>query len=123
MEEKIKISIPHLPNTKLKLFIDGEFRGFITSERLCAFRERIVKQILETKDPTILDRFYFIGHEDSNDKMGKKIKITMDVWGNLSDVPWELNHIRRSLMHLTELERDNKDTFFELEKEYNNGRN
>ena len=63
------------------------------------------KDILKTGDKTIIDRFYFVGHEDSNEGMSGEIKITMDIKGNLSDSPWEGNHIRRSMLKLLRLGR------------------
>ena len=29
----------------------------------------------------------------------------MDAWGNFSDLPWEMNHVRRSMMHLMQIDR------------------
>ena len=37
--------------------------------------------------------------------MSGEIKITMDIKGNLSDSPWEVNHIRRGMLKLIRLSR------------------
>ena len=76
----------------------------------------IIGTFIDNKDKSILDKFYFIGHKDSNDKPGEEIKITMDVWGNFSDLPWEMNHVRRSMMHLMQIERINRELLYSLEK-------
>ena len=73
-------------------------------------------QIDENKDKSILDKFYFVGHRDSNDKPGEEIKITMDVFGNFSDLSWEMNHVRRSMMRLMSVERINHELLHSLEK-------
>ena len=35
--------------------------------------------------------------------MGEEVKITMDNFGNFSDLPWEMSHVRRSMMHLMQI--------------------
>ena len=63
-----------------------------------------VLQIPRITNTTI--RFYFIGHKDTNDgKMGEEVKMTMDNYGNLSDCPWEMTHVRRSMYHLMQIGR------------------
>ena len=37
--------------------------------------------------------------------MGEEVKITMDNYGNLSDLPWEMAHVRRSMFHLMQIGR------------------
>ena len=37
--------------------------------------------------------------------MSGEIKITMDIKGNLSDSPWEVNHIRRGMLKFLRLGR------------------
>ena len=109
--------IPVITDNKLQYFVDGKFVGYVNPEQLNEIRLNIVKYIIKNKDASILDRFYFIGHKDSNDKQGEDIKITMDVWGNFSDMPWELNHIRRSLMNIMKIERENSELLYKLENE------
>ena len=109
-------TVPEITDNRLQYFVDGKLVSSVTMDQLNEIRLNIVKYIIKHRDRSILDRFYFIGHKDSNDKAGKEIKITMDVRGNLSDFPWELNHTRRSLMHLLEIERENFNLLSELEK-------
>lgn len=40
----------------------------------------------------------------------------MDVFGNFSDLPWEMNHVRRSMMRLMSVERINNKLLHSLEK-------
>ena len=40
----------------------------------------------------------------------------MDVFGNFSDLPWEMNHVRRSMMRLMQIVRINKELLYSLEK-------
>lgn len=70
-------------------------------------RENAINYIIQNKDKSILDKFYFIGHRDSNDKPGEEIKISMDAYGNLSNLPYEMNHVRRSMMRLMQIGRKN----------------
>ena len=35
--------------------------------------------------------------------MGEEVKMTMDNFGNLSDLPWEMSHVRRSMYHLMQI--------------------
>lgn len=107
--EKI-LEIPRITNTTLKYFVDGEFIDNITVDEVNKIRENVLEHIVATKDASILNRFYFVSHKDSNDKMGEEIKITMDSFGNLSDLPWEMNHVRRSMMRMMIIGRK----YFEL---------
>lgn len=101
-----KIEIPEIPNTKLKLFVNGEFLGEVTTEQSCQIRLDVCRYIKETNDTSILDSFYFVGHKDSNNEMGEEIKITMDEYGNFSDSAWEIMHVRRSMMELIRLKHN-----------------
>ena len=99
-----RIVIPEIKNTLMKLFVNDEYLGDVTIDQVNKIRVDVVKYIVETGNESILNDFYFIGHEDSNDVMGKEIKITMtDKYGNLSDSPWEMNHVRRSMYELLQL--------------------
>ncbi len=102
--EKV-LEIPKVTNTTLQYFVDGEYVDNVDVNEVNKIRENTLEYIVATKDSSILNRFYFIGHKDSNDKMGEKIKITMDSFGNFSDLPWEMNHVRRSMMHLMQIGR------------------
>lgn len=101
--DNFKIEIPEIANTKMKLFVNDEYVGDVTTEQSCQIRIDVCEYINETNDTSILDTFYFIGHKDSDSKMGEEIKITMDKYGNLSDFSWEITHVRRSMLKLFQL--------------------
>ena len=110
------LNIPEITNNTIQYFVDGEFVENVTVDQVNQIRENVINYIIENKDKSILDKFYFIGHRDSNDKPGEEIKITMDAWGNFSDLPWEMNHVRRSMMRLMSVERINNELLHSLEK-------
>ena len=101
--DNFKIEIPEIANTKMKLFVNDEYVGDVTTEQSCQIRIDVCEYINETNDTSILDTFYFIGHRDSDSEMGEEIKITMDKYGNLSDFSWEITHVRRSMLRLFQL--------------------
>lgn len=109
MEKKFKVEIPEITDNMMKLFVNDEFVGEVNTDQVNLIRLNVYKYIDETGDTSILDTFYFIGHEDSNYRMGKEIKITMDEDGNFSESAWEINHVRRSLMTLLEIDRLQKN--------------
>lgn len=95
--EKV-LEIPKITNTTLQYFVDGEYVDNVDVNEVSKIRENVLLHIVATKDGSILNRFYFVGHKDTNSgKMGEEIKITMDILGNFSDIPWEMSHIRRSM--------------------------
>jgi hypothetical protein len=110
------LEIPKVTNTTLQYFVDGDYIDNVTVDEVNKIRENVLMHIVNTKDISILNSFYFIGHKDSNDKMGEKIKITMDSFGNFSDLPWEMNHVRRSMMHLMEIGREHCELLYSFEK-------
>lgn len=110
------LNIPEITNNTIQYFVDGEFVENVTVDQVNQIRENIINYIIENKDKSILDKFYFVGHRDSNDKPGEEIKITIDVFGNFSDLPWEMNHVRRSMMRLMSVERINNKLLHSLEK-------
>lgn len=110
------LNIPEITNNTIQYFVDGKFVGNVTVDQVNQIRENVINYIIENKDKSILDKFYFVGHRDSNDKPGEEIKITMDVFGNFSDLPWEMNHVRRSMMRLMSVERINNELLHSLEK-------
>ena len=110
------LNIPEITNNAIQYFVDGEFVENVTVDQVNQIRENVINYIIDNKDKSILDKFYFIGHKDSNDKPGEEIKITMDVWGNFSDLPWEMNHVRRSMMRLMQIGRINRELLYSLEK-------
>lgn len=92
------IEIPKLTDTKVKVFYDNKFIGEATNEQVNKIRISIVEYILNSGDLFVLDKFYLVGHKDSNKEMSEEeIKVTMDKYGNLSDLPWEMAHTRRDL--------------------------
>ena len=100
------LEIPKITNTTLQYFVDNKYVDNVDSNEVSKIRENVLLYILETKDTSILNKFYFVGHEDTNNgKMGEEIKITMDRFGNFSAIPWEMSHIRRSMILLMEIER------------------
>lgn len=101
----MKITIPEIKDDSLKLFVNGEFKGNLNEKQANKIRVEVIEYIANTGDTSILDTFYFVGHEDSNEAPGEEIKITMDEYGNLSDLPWEMNHIRRDMCKLMKLGR------------------
>ena len=110
------LNIPEITNNTIQYFVDDKFVGNVTVDQVNQIRENVINYIIENKNKSILDKFYFVGHRDSNDKSGEEIKITMDVWGNFSDLPWEMNHVRRSMMRLMNVERINNELLHSLEK-------
>ena len=104
------LEIPRITNTTLQYFVDGEYVDNVDVNEMSKIRENVLLYIVETKDASILNRFYFVGHKDSNNsKMGEKVKITMDSFGNFSDIPWEMSHVRRCMKKLMEIEREHSE--------------
>ena len=110
------LNIPEITNNTIQYFVDEEFVENVTVDQVNQIRENVINYIIENKDKSILDKFYFVGHRDSNDKPGEEIKITMDVFGNFSDLAWEMNHVRRSMMRLMSVEHINNELLHSLEK-------
>ena len=114
--EKV-LEIPKIANTTLQYFVDDNFIGNVTVDEVNKIRESVLEYIVDTKNISILNRFYFIGHKDTNDgKMGEEVKITMDNFGNLSDCPWEMTHVRRSMYHLMQIGRKHSELLYSFEK-------
>ncbi len=111
------LEIPRITNTTIKYFVDGEYIDNITVDEVNKIRENVLEHIVATKDASILNRFYFVAHKDTNSgKMGEEIVITMDSYGNLSNLPWEMAHVRRSMMHLMEIGRKHCELLNNFEK-------
>lgn len=112
------LEIPKITNTTIQYFVDGEYVDNVNIDEVNKIRENVLEHIVATKDASILNRFYFIGHKDTNSgKMGEEVKITMDSFGNLSDSPWEMTHVRRSMYHLMHIGWEHT----ELLNSFNNG--
>lgn len=102
------VSIPEVNDDKVQLFIDGEFAGNVTTEQFNKLRNEMVKYAYYSKDKSIFDRVYIVGHEDSNKEMGEEIKITFTgVKGNMTDIPWEFAHWRRANLRLFQFQIEN----------------
>ena len=98
------LQIPRIINNTIKYFVDDEFIDNVTVDEVNKIRENVLEHIVNTKDVSILNRFYFIGHKDTNTgNMGEEVKITMDNFGNFSDLPWEMTHVRRSMRYLMQI--------------------
>lgn len=111
------LEIPKITNTTLQYFVDGEYVDNVDPNEMYKIRENVLLHIVETKDASILNRFYFVGHKDSNNgKMGEEVKITMDSFGNFSDIPWEMSHVRRYMKKLMELLREHNELLYSCEK-------
>lgn len=110
--EKSKIfEIPQVKNT-VGYYVNGKYMGDITDDQLNVIRVRMIKYIQDTGDESILKDVYFIGHESSDGarSIGDELKFTVeDKNGNLSDYPWELDHVRRSMYTLISITNPNKD--------------
>ena len=102
----ILLQIPDKINDGVALYVDDTFIDNLDIYQVDQYRINIVTYIKETGDSSILNRFYFVGHEDSNSMPGKEIKFYMDAQGNLSKSPWEQNHIRRHMLTLLRINYD-----------------
>ena len=106
MNNIMNIEIPVINDDKLKLYVNGEYKGDVNDAQVCKIRVDVMEYIIKTGDTSIVNTFYFIGHKDTNiEEMGEEIKITMDEFGNFSDIPWELQHVRRCMYKLLQLEQ------------------
>lgn len=110
------LEIPRITNTTIKYFVDGEYVDNVNTDEVNKIRENVLEHIVATNDASILNRFYFVGHKDSNDKMGEEIVITMDNFGNLSNLPWEMAHVRRSMYRLMQIGREHSELLYGLEE-------
>ena len=114
-ENDLLLQIPKKVDDTIKLYVDGVFIDRLDVNQVCQYRYNILKYIYETEDSSILDRFYFIGHQDTNDKPGEEIQIQMDIYGNFSASPYELNYVRRYMMKIMKMERDNIETIEKIQ--------
>ena len=106
-ETNLLLQVPNKVDDTIKLYVDGVFIDRLNVNQVCQYRYNVLKYIYETEDSSILDRFYFIWHKDTNDKPGEEIQIQMDIYGNFSDSPYELNYVRRHMMEIMRMERKN----------------
>lgn len=113
-KEKFNIEVPVVENGTAKLYVNGQYKGEINEIQLFKLKVQILDYLKKTKDESILDTFYFVGHEDSpfDDMPEEIVKTTMNKHGYLKDELWELNHTTRALIKLindlNEMEYDTK---------------
>jgi hypothetical protein len=103
------IKIPVITDDKLKLYVNGEYKGEVTEAQVYRIQLDIMEYIAKTGNASILNTFYLIGHKVTNiNEMGSKIKIIMDALGNLSYIPWEFEHRRRFTYKMLQLKNEMK---------------
>lgn len=99
-QKDLLLHIPNKLDDTVKLYVDGVFIDRLDVNQVNQYRINVLKYIYETGDSSILNRFYFVGHEDTNDVPGEEIKVEMDEKGNLSDQPYEMSYVRRHMLTL-----------------------
>lgn len=104
-EKDLLLQIPNKLDDTVKLYVDGVFVDRLDVNQVNQYRINVLKYIHETGDSSILNRFYFVGHKDTNYTPGEEIKMEMDEIGNLSELPYEMAHVRRHMWTLMEMER------------------
>lgn len=105
-ERDLLLQIPNKLDDTVSLYVDGVFVDRLDVSQVNQYRINVVKYIYKTGDTSILNRFYFIGHEDTNDMPGKEIKLEMDERGNLSELPYEMAHVRRHMWTLIKMVKE-----------------
>lgn len=105
-QKDLLLQIPNKLGNTVRLYVDGVFVGRLDVNQVNQYRINVLKYIYETGDSSILNRFYFVGHKDTNDVPGEEIKIEMDDKANLSEFPYEVSHSRRHLWTLFKMERE-----------------
>ena len=100
------LQIPNKFEDTVSLYVDGVFVDRLDVNQVNQYRINVVKYIYETGDSSILNRFYFVGHKDTNDIPGEEIKMEMDEKANFSDFPYEMAHVRRHMWTLMKMERE-----------------
>ena len=105
-EKDLLLQIPNKLDDTVKLYVDDVFVDRLDVSQVCQYRINVLKYIYETGDSSILNRFYFVGHDDTNDMPGEEIKMEMDEKGNFSNSPYEMNHVRRHMVTLLKMERE-----------------
>ena len=77
-QKDLLLQIPNKLDDTLYLYVDGVFVDRLDVNQVNQYRINVLKYIYKTGDSSILNRFYFIGHKDTNDMPGEEIKIKMD---------------------------------------------
>ena len=104
-EKDLLLQIPNKLDDTVCLYVDGAFVDRLDVNQVNQYRINVLKYVYETGDSSILNRFYFVGHKDTNDMPGEEIKMEMDEKGNLSDLPYEMAHVRRHMLTIIRMER------------------
>ena len=105
-QKDLLLQIPKKLDDTVRLYVDGVFVDRLDVNQVNQYRINVLKYIYETGDSSILNRFYFIGHKDTNDTPGEEIKMEMDEKGNLSYQPYEMSYVRRHMLTLLKMERE-----------------
>lgn len=97
------MDIPRINDNKVKCYYKGEYKGELSTDEFSVLRVQIIENCIKNNNFDTSD-WVFIGHKDTNERTkGKEIKITIDKYGNLSDIPWEYAYTRRTMRKLIEL--------------------
>ena len=102
-DKDLLLQIPNKLDDTVKLYVDGAFVDRLDINQVNQYRINVLKYVYETGDSSILNRFYFVGHEDTNDIPGEEIKLEMDERGNLTELPYEMGHVRRHMFILIKM--------------------
>lgn len=103
-KELVLLTIPTITNDKIKLFVDDKFIGELDINQFNQYRINIIEYISQTGDTSILQRIHFVGHKTIDNIIGEEIKIEFeDVYGNMSDYPYELDRVRMYMYKLMKL--------------------
>lgn len=112
------LQVPKKLDDTLKLYVDGDFVDRLDVKQVCQYRANILNYIYKTGDSSILNRFYFVGHQDINDIPGEEIQIQMDIRGNFSDSPYELNYVRRYTLEIIRMVRNNTEIIKKIQNKH-----
>ena len=104
--ENLLLQIPNKLDDTVSLYVDGVFVDKLDVNQVNQYRINVLKYIYESGDSSILNRFYFVGHKDTNYMPGEEIKMEMDEKGNFSDLPYEMAHVRRHMWTILKMERE-----------------
>lgn len=105
-EKDLLLQIPNKLDDTVCLYVDGKFVDRLDVNQVNQYRINVMKYIYKTGDSSILNRFYFVGHKDTNDMPGEEIKMEMTEEGDFINYPYEMSHVRRHLWTLWKMERE-----------------
>ena len=75
--KELLLQIPNKLDDTVSLYVDGVFVDKLDVNQVNQYRINVLKYVHETGDYSILNRFYFIGHKDTNTVPGEEIKMEM----------------------------------------------